>query len=476
MRKPTGLVLGVLLAGSGACGGGGDGGGDLFPPKPECSGDSITALAGVQPQVISKLEIGGAADGFDLDHDGDPDNKLAAVSSVAKGAIDDALNGYSIVIPMEFFDLQAAAVDTCVKFAVYLGAYVKDADADGKKPLIAEGDCNDHDPLIAPGMPEVAGNGKDDDCDGLADEDGQNAPNTTDTMDRDGDGQTVAQGDCDDTSAAIKQGAVEICGDGLDNDCDGVADRTVRTGLQPVCSPFDPGVAEIPLDPLSFVGGEPAIAFRDGVISEQEGKLVLDAGPSLFSVNIPVTDGIALDLKITGATIKADVVDEGGAIVLKNGHLGGVIDSKTADTIRGLTVDQIGLLPENSLLDATFANLLGPLLALPKASAKITAKYTGCRTPDIDVDQDGLEAYCDSCVDPTADHCPLDPDSGAPIDPKTVDICIDGDGTEVKDVVDASGVVIMQCSEAVKDGKSRFVDGISVELNFETTAVKKLTN
>ncbi len=460
MRKITGPLIGLLFVAAGACGGGSSDGDDLFPPKPECTGDSITALTGLQPQVISKLEIGAAADGFDLDHDGKPDNKLAAVSSIAKSAIDDALNGYSIIIPIEFFDLQAAAADTCVKFAVYLGAYVKDADEDGKKPLIAEGDCNDHDAAIKPGATEIIGNGKDDDCDGFADEDAKNAPNTTDTMDRDADGQTVAQGDCDDTNAAVKQGAVEICGDGFDNDCDGIADRTVRDGMQPVCSPFDPGVAEIPLDPLSFTGGEPAIAFRDGVISEQDGKLVLDAGPSLFSVNIPVTDGISLDLRITGATIKADVVTEGGAIVLKNGHLGGVIDSKTADTIRGLTVEQIGLLPENSLLDATFANLLGPLLALPKASKGITEKYAGCRTPDIDVDQDGLEAYCDS--DPNDDI-------------KVVDRCIDGDGTEIADVLDGAGVVIMQCSEAVKGTKSRFVDGISVELNFETTAVKKLT-
>ncbi|MBS1118333.1 MAG: putative lipoprotein [Deltaproteobacteria bacterium] len=472
MRKPTVVLLGILFAGTWACGDDG-GGGDLFPTKPECTGDSIAALAGTQPQVISKLEIGTSDDGFDLDHDGKPDNKLAAIGSAAKSAIADALNAYALVLPIEFFDLPAAAADTCVKFAVYLGAAVKDADADGNLPMIAVGDCNDHDPAIKAGQPEVAGNGKDDDCDGLADEDDQDAPNTTDTMDRDGDGQTVAQGDCDDTNAAVKHGAVEICGDGLDNDCDGVADRTVRAGMQPVCSPFDRGVAEISLDPTSFVSGEPAVAFRDGVITEQDGTLRLEAGPSVFSVNIPVTDGVTLDLKITGATIKADVVDEGGAIVLKNGRLGGVIDSKTADTIRGLKVDLLGLLPENSLLDATFANLLGSLLALPRANADISQKYSGCRTPDIDVDQDGLEAYCDSCADPTVDHCPLD-DMGNPKDPKIVDTCIDGDGTEVKDVVDDAGVVIMQCSEAVKDGKSRFVDGISVELNFETTAVKKL--
>ena len=453
MRKAIYSSLVSLVVG--ACGGGENEG--LFPEKPECQGDAITAFAGMQPQVISKLEIGSAEDGFDLDHDGMPDNKLAAVASIAKSAIDDALNNYEIVIPIEFFDLQSAAPDQCVKFAIYLGAYVTDGDADGENPLINGGDCNDTDANIKPGAPEVAGNFVDDDCDGLADEDDSNNP-STDTADRDTDGQTIAAGDCDDNNAAIKKGAAEICGDGLDNDCDGVADRTVN-GTEIACSPFSSS-AEIPLDPLSFASpGVPVIAFKDGVISDQGGTLQLDAGPSIFGVAIPVTDGITLDLKISGATIKANVTQVGDAIVLTNGHLGGVIDGKTADTIRGLNVDQIGLTPDKSLLDATFANVLGALLALPKAKDNVIKKYDGCRTPDIDVDQDGLEAFCDSNLD--------DAD-------KSVDTCIDGNGTEFTDVRDGAGTVIMQCSEALNGKKNRFVDGISVELNFETTGIKSI--
>src|ERR1041385_881474 len=108
------LVLGLLLAS--ACGG--DAGEQLFTPKPECMGDSVTPYSGTFPQIISKLSIGSVEDGFDLDHDGKPDNKLAAVSSLAQSAIDDSFTNYSIVIPMEFFDIPQVQADTCVKNSI----------------------------------------------------------------------------------------------------------------------------------------------------------------------------------------------------------------------------------------------------------------------------------------------------------------------------------------------------------------------
>jgi len=431
----------------------------LFQPKPECMGDSVTPYAGTFPSVINTLAIGSLQDGFDLDGDGKPDNKLSAVGSLAQSSIDDAFKNYEIVIPVEWFNMPAVAQTDCVKFAFYLAAFDKDGDGDGKRPGIAGGDCNDtgsDGAAIHSGATEIPDNGIDDDCNGLAD-DTAGIANTTETVDNDHDGQSVADGDCDDTDATIYKGAPEICGDGKDNDCDGVADRsTDAMGNVTACNPFDPTqMMSLALDQLSFdQSGNPVIAFNNGAI---DASLGLTAGPSVFSVNIPVTNGITLDLEITGAQIAAQMQADGS---ITGGKLGGIISARTMDTITGLNVSEIGLTPMDSLLDATFGNLLGPLLALPKAKASILKKYPECRTPDIDVDGDGLEAFCSS--DPSAMN-------------KVADVCIDGDGTVVMSTYDANGNILTHCAQAMDSkGNPRFVDGVSVELNFTTSRIKSI--
>jgi len=64
---------------------------------------------------------------------------------------------------------------------------------------------------------------------GGASSDGSAGTGTSDSgtvgcVDADGDGYTTCSGDCDDTNAAISPGASEICGDGIDQTCTGVAD------------------------------------------------------------------------------------------------------------------------------------------------------------------------------------------------------------------------------------------------------------
>lgn len=94
-----------------------------------------------------------------------------------------------------------------------------DADGDGHKSLSAQGDdCNDQEPTIYGGAPETCGDGIDQDCNGV-DPSCQAADG-----DSDGDGfRSVEAGgdDCNDNDASIHPGAQEVCGDGRDQDCDG---------------------------------------------------------------------------------------------------------------------------------------------------------------------------------------------------------------------------------------------------------------
>jgi hypothetical protein len=427
----------------------------LFQPKPECEGSAVVPYMGTFPQVMNSIEIGTPADGFDLDGKGKPENKLGNIASLANNSIVGALASYSVVIPLEMFNLAAVAPTKCVKFAVYLGAFVQDRDADMSKDSVSGGDCNDNDAAIHPGVTEVVGNFKDDDCDGIADETESPPTPSTDTMDRDGDGYSMAEGDCDDTDPMVHPGMPEICGDGKDNDCDGVADRSHdASGNVTACSPFF-ATADIPLNPVSFTSGTtPAVVFDNGTIGSD---MQLSAGPGVFSIDVPITGGITLDLTITGAQILGTVNSDG---TIANGKLGGVISVQTMDKVTGINESAIHLTAQDSLLDAMFANLLGTLLALPHASPSVLAKYPGCMTPDIDVDGDGLEAFCSS-----------NPNATNP----RADVCIDGDGTVVMSTYDGSGNILTHCVDAVDShGKPRFVDGVSSELNFTTTRIAKI--
>jgi hypothetical protein len=80
------------------------------------------------------------------------------------------------------------------------------------------GDCDDNNASVHPGSTEICGNGIDDDCDGQTDE-------ACGSPDNDGDGYTVTQGDCNDNNTAVHPGATEVCGNGIDDDCDGQIDE-----------------------------------------------------------------------------------------------------------------------------------------------------------------------------------------------------------------------------------------------------------
>ncbi len=86
-----------------------------------------------------------------------------------------------------------------------------DLDADGYVSCL--GDCDDGDSSAHPGAPEVC-DAEDNDCDTKVDED----------FDEDGDGTSPCAGDCDDADPEVAPSMEELC-DCADNDCDGTADE-----------------------------------------------------------------------------------------------------------------------------------------------------------------------------------------------------------------------------------------------------------
>lgn len=125
----------------------------------------------------------------------------------------------------DFVDLQDPVAVDCEMRCI---------DNDGDSYAIEGGDCgpvdcNDNDTEVNPGSGEICGDGIDNDCDSLIDEGCEET-----CPDLDGDGyQDAACGgtDCNDTDAGINPAASEVCGNGVDENCNGASDDTCLTCL-----------------------------------------------------------------------------------------------------------------------------------------------------------------------------------------------------------------------------------------------------
>ncbi|MEY4118811.1 MAG: hypothetical protein RLZZ116_2139, partial [Planctomycetota bacterium] len=142
--------------------------------------------------------------------------------------------GYGAGLPSNNNVGQAACTFTS---AVSIPVTCTDADNDG---ACAQIDCDDTNPAIKPGSPELCATvGVDNDCDNNASEVDANASDKqVFYADTDGDGygdatapsapactapanHVALSGDCNDNNSAIKPGAAELCATvGTDNDCD----------------------------------------------------------------------------------------------------------------------------------------------------------------------------------------------------------------------------------------------------------------
>ncbi len=420
-----------------------------------CTTKKLEVFKGQYTVVMNSLAVAGLGEGFDLDNDdcdndqttGNIDNVLYLIGSLANSSLEESMKKGEVNIPFEFYDLEDTTKDDCFNYSIYLGLFPPDYDGDSEEaggPAGKPGkDCNDNDKLISPKVKEVAANGVDDDCDGLADETYDSTTKkdvpSTDTKDSDKDSQTIKDGDCDDRvtkGAKIKKGAKEICGDGLDNDCNGTADEG--------CMPWHPGT-KLPVESAGLTTDqkESLITFKGAKLSG--GKIT--AGPSLFGVKLKIADSVVIDFNLTHVFIKGDLSKDSTGLKISNGMLGGVLGARAMDQAPNFA-EQVGIgTKDDSLLDA----VLGPagvMLGLPKDK-------DGNYIPDIDVDGDGIEKFLDKDLDGDTFNF-------------RVDTCIDGDGTIVKDTYDATTKKVKtRCTDA-KDtnGSYRFKDGWSVAFKF----------
>jgi hypothetical protein len=215
---------------------------------------TLTNGGGTAIDLLSVTLIDGDQDVFSLARDGDvvePGQSL--VVTVTFTPEDEEV--YTGQIQIRTTD--EALSNVLVVVRAIGGPSTLDYDGDGFS--VGDGDCDDGNAEINPRADEAC-DGRDTDCNGTT---------PADENDSDGDGVRVCQDDCDDANNASYPGAPELC-DGEDNDCDGSANENVDDdgdGFTVCTGDCDDGEA------LTY-GGNPEVC--DGIDNDCDPLTALD--------------------------------------------------------------------------------------------------------------------------------------------------------------------------------------------------------
>jgi hypothetical protein len=331
-------------------------------------------------------------------------------------------------------------------------ATVTDADGDGYDDTAFGGtDCDDSDASVNPGAVEIC-DSVDNDCDGTVD--GRLAVDAaTWYLDDDADGYgdagfsradcTAPAGyvaddtDCDDTDASVNPGAVEICGDGIDQDCSG-ADEVCSAAI-PVTDLLygDLVITEFQANPYIVADGDAEwfeVYNNSGFLVDLDGLVVYDLGTDSFTVSgtlevadgdflvfginddTTLNDGVPVDYVYSGYSL-ANSSDE---IVLSNGSIDidEIIYDGTWPVSAGYAAQLDPASTDASSNDDPANWCLGAAMYGASNAGTPGVANDGCAVTPTDVDGDGYDdtAYGGTDCD----------DGDSSINPGATEVCGDG--------------------------------------------------